>query len=112
MASQNVVEFTTGNWEEEVVKSDKPVLVDFWAPWCGPCRQLTPTIERLAEQYAGKVKVGKLNTDDNQDVAIRYGINAIPQVLFFKGSDQPKEKVMGLQSESALTKVIDRVISG
>jgi thioredoxin 1 len=112
MASQNVLEFTTENWEQEVVKSDKPVLVDFWAPWCGPCRQLTPTIEKLAEQYVGKVKVGKLNTDDHQDVAIRYGINAIPQVLFFKGGDQPKEKVVGMQSEAALTKVIDRVISG
>src|SRR5215467_14657241 len=108
----NVMELTTENWEKEVVESDKPVLVDFWAPWCGPCRQLTPTIERLAEQYAGKVKVGKLNTDDNQDVAVRYGINAIPQVLFFKGSDQPKEKMVGLQSEGALAKVIDRVIAG
>jgi len=112
MASANVVELTTANWEQEVVKSDKPVLVDFWAPWCGPCRQLTPTIERLADQYAGKIKVGKLNTDDNQDVAVRYGINAIPQVLFFKGSEQPKEKVVGMQSEGALVKVIDRVIAG
>src|SRR5437870_760781 len=66
MASENVKEFTTVNWDQEVVNSDVPVVVDFWAPWCGPCRQLAPTIDKLAEQYAGRVKVGKLNTDDNQ----------------------------------------------
>src|SRR5213593_2307612 len=69
MAGANVLEFTSANWDQEVVKSDKPVLVDFWAPWCGPCRALAPAIERVADQFAGKVKVGKLNTDDNQDLA-------------------------------------------
>jgi thioredoxin 1 len=111
MASQNVAEFTTENWETEVVKSDKPVLVDFWAPWCGPCRALAPTIDRLAEQYAGKIKVGKLNTDDNQDTAVRYGISGIPQVLIFRGGDQPKERVVGLTSEKELIKLIDRVLT-
>jgi thioredoxin 1 len=110
MANQNVMEFTTANWEQEVVKSDKPVLVDFWAVWCGPCRQLTPIIERLADQFAGKVKVGKLNTDDHPDVAVRYNISAIPQVLLFKGGEEPKERVVGLNSEGALTKVINRVL--
>jgi thioredoxin 1 len=110
MASKNVAEFTTANWEQEVVQSDKPVLVDFWAPWCGPCRQLGPTIDRLAEQYAGKVKVGKLNTDDNTDLAVRYGISGIPQVLIFKGGDEPRERVVGLQSEKELVKVINRVL--
>ena len=81
MASANVVELTTDNWEQEVVNSDKPVLVDFWAPWCGPCRALAPTIDKLAAQFAGKVKVGKLNTDDSPDVAVRYAISGIPQVL-------------------------------
>jgi thioredoxin 1 len=110
MANPNVAEFTTENWETEVVKSDKPVLVDFWAPWCGPCRALAPTIDRLADQYAGKLKVGKLNTDDNQDTAVRYGISGIPQVLIFRGGDQPKERVVGLTSEKELAKLIDRVL--
>jgi thioredoxin len=110
MASQNVKEFTTANWEQEVVKSDKPVLVDFWAPWCGPCRQLAPTIDRLADQYSDRVKVGKLNTDDNQDLAVRYGISGIPQVLIFKGGDQPKERVVGMVPEKKLVEYLERVL--
>ena len=110
MASANVVELTTENWEQEVVNSDKPVLVDFWAPWCGPCRALAPTIDKLADQFAGKLKVGKLNTDDSPDVAVRYGISGIPQVLIFKGGDQPREKVVGLQPEAALVKLVNRVL--
>jgi thioredoxin 1 len=111
MASANVVELTTDNWEQEVVKSDKPVLVDFWAPWCGPCRALAPTIDKLADQFAGKVKVGKLNTDDSPDVAVRYGISGIPQLLIFKGGDQPKDRLVGLQSESALVKLVNGVLA-
>jgi thioredoxin 1 len=110
MANQNVVEFTTANWEQEVLQSATPVLVDFWAPWCGPCRQLAPTIDRLADQYAGRVKVGKLNTDDNQDMAIKYGISGIPQVLIFKGGNEPRERVVGLSPERELVKVINRVL--
>jgi thioredoxin 1 len=112
MANKNVMEFTTENWDTEVAKSDKPVLVDFWAPWCGPCRALAPTIDKIADQYAGKLKVGKLNTDDNQDLAVKFGISGIPQVLIFKGSDQPKERVVGLTPERELVKVIDRVLGG
>lgn len=112
MAGANVKEFTIDNWDQEVVNSDQPVLVDFWAPWCGPCRALAPTIDKLAEQYAGKVKVGKLNTDDNQDLAVRYGISGIPQVLIFRGGDQPRERMVGLQREQDLVKVIDRVLQG
>jgi thioredoxin 1 len=111
MANANVVELTAGNWEAEVVKSDKPVLVDFWAVWCGPCRMLSPTIDRLADQFAGKVKVGKLNTDDAPDIAVRYGISSIPQVMLFKGgSDQPVDKTVGVQPESTLVKMINRVL--
>ena len=111
MAGPNVLEFTTENWEQEVEKSETPVLVDFWAPWCGPCRALAPTIDKLANQYAGRLKVGKLNTDENGDLAVKYGISGIPQVLLFKGGDQPKEKLVGLQSESALVRVIDRLLA-
>jgi thioredoxin 1 len=111
MAGKNVAEFTTQNWDQEVLNSDVPVLVDFWAPWCGPCRALAPTIDKLAEQYAGRVKVGKLNTDDNQEMAVRYGISGIPQVLIFRGGDQPKERVVGLTSERELAKLVDRVLA-
>ncbi len=110
MASANVVELTADNWEKEVVQSDKPVLVDFWAVWCGPCRALAPTIDKLATQFAGKVKVGKLNTDDSPDVAVRYGISSIPQVMIFKGSDQPVERTVGVQPEATLVKMINRVL--
>ena len=110
MAGPNVLEFTTENWEQEVEKSETPVLVDFWAPWCGPCRALAPTIDKLATQYAGRLKVGKLNTDENGDLAVKYGISGIPQVLLFKGGDQPKERLVGLQSESAIAKVVNRLL--
>ncbi len=110
MASANVKEFNEANWEKEVIESDTPVVVDFWATWCGPCRQLGPTIDRLADQFAGKVKVGKLNTDDNQDVAARYGINAIPQVLIFHKGQDPKERLVGLQPEKAFVNAINRVL--
>jgi thioredoxin len=110
MASQNVVTLSTDNWQKEVVESDKPVLVDFWAVWCGPCRALAPTIDKLAAQFAGKVKVGKLNTDDSPDIAVRYGISSIPQVMIFKGSDQPVERTVGVQPEASLVKMINRVL--
>jgi thioredoxin 1 len=111
MASENVREFSTANWDQEVLKSEQPVLVDFWAPWCGPCRALGPTIDKIATQFAGRVKVGKLNTDDNPDMAVKYGISGIPQVLLFKGGGEPRERLVGLQSESALVKVVDRVLA-
>jgi thioredoxin 1 len=110
MASENVLEFTAGNWEKEVVQSDKPVVVDFWAPWCGPCRLLGPTIDKLADQFAGKVKVGKLNIDDNQDIAVQYGVNTIPRVFLFKGGEKPREQFVGVQSEMELAKAINRVM--
>lgn len=110
MAGANVLEFTTDNWQNEVVQSGVPVVVDFWAPWCGPCRQLGPIIDRLATQFAGKVKVGKLNVDDNGDVAAQFGISAIPAVLIFKGGEQPKEKIVGLTSEANLVKAVNNAL--
>ena len=110
MAGKNVVELTSDNWQTEVEESEQPVLVDFWAPWCGPCRQLGPTIDRIADQFAGKVKVGKLNTDDNQDIGVRYAISAIPQLLFFHGGEQPKQRLVGVQAEATLVKELNRLL--
>ena len=80
----NVIELTDANFDEEVLKSSVPVLVDFWAPWCGPCRQITPSVEALSTEYAGKVKIGKLNTDEQVDTAAKFGIRSIPTLLVFK----------------------------
>src|SRR6266542_3472230 len=112
MASANVMEFTSDNWKAEVVESSIPVVVDFWAPWCGPCRALAPAIDSIATKYAGKVKVGKLNTDDAQDIAAQYGVNSIPRVLVFQGSEKPLRRIDGLVHESVLAKAVDEVLQG
>ncbi|MGH7132722.1 MAG: thioredoxin [Phycisphaerales bacterium] len=99
MASANVKEFTDANFDAEVLKSGTPVLVDFWAEWCGPCRALTPLIEKLADQYAGKVKVGKVNTDNSINTAVKFGISAIPTVILFKNG-QVVNKFVGVRPET------------
>jgi thioredoxin 1 len=106
MASENVVEFTDENFETEVLKSSQPVLVDFWAEWCMPCRMLAPTIEKIAKDYAGKVKVGKLDTDANRDVAAKYSISAIPTVILFR-EGQVAQKFVGLRKEQEFKAALD-----
>jgi thioredoxin 1 len=106
MASENVQEFTDQNFEAEVLKSDQPVLVDFWAEWCMPCRMLTPTIEKLAKDYQGKVKVGKLDTDANRDVSMKFGISAIPTVILFRNG-QVAQKFVGLRQEKDFKEALD-----
>lgn len=101
MASQHVHEFTDANFEQEVLRSDQPVLVDFWAEWCMPCRMLAPTIDAVAERFAGKVKVGKIDTDANRDIAVRYNISAIPTIIVFKDGEVAK-RLVGLKSEDDL----------
>jgi thioredoxin 1 len=104
--SDNVREFTDQNWESEVLGAKEPVLVDFWAPWCGPCRQIAPTIEAMAGDYAGRVKIGKVNVDDNSEVAARYGINSIPTLLLFKGGAVVEQR-SGMASRAELNKLVD-----
>ena len=104
-----VVHLTDSNFDEEVVQADTPVLVDFWAPWCGPCRMLTPTIEDLAEEYEGRIKVAKLNTQESNQVPISLGIRSIPAVLLFDGSDVV-DALIGARPKDAFTSMIDKYL--
>ncbi|MBE0564401.1 MAG: thioredoxin [Krumholzibacteria bacterium] len=105
----NVMQFDSKNFQAEVIKSDQPVLVDFWAPWCGPCKMIGPIVEDLAKQYAGKAKVGKVNVDDNQELAGQFGIRGIPTVMLFKGGEVVGSFV-GLRSKEDLASALDGVI--
>jgi thioredoxin 1 len=108
MASEQVKEFTDANFEAEVLNSSEPVLVDFWAPWCGPCRRLAPLIDEMAEHYAGSVKIGKLNIDDHPQAAMKYNISSIPTMLIFKDG-QIVKMLHALQSRERLQEVLDEV---
>jgi thioredoxin 1 len=107
MAGKNMVVFTDQNFEAEVLKSDKPVLVDFWAEWCGPCRMVAPTVEAVAEEYADRAKFGKLNVDENQSVTARYQIRGIPTLLVFKNGEV-QEQYVGVTSKDAIVKMLER----
>jgi thioredoxin 1 len=98
-------EFTASNWDKEVLGSDKPVLVDFWAPWCGPCRMQGPIVEQLAAQVGDAAVVGKLNTDENQELAMRYRIQGIPSLLVFKGG-KPVQQFVGVTMADALKRAL------
>ena len=111
MAGASTLEFTDGNFDETVLQSDQPVLVDFWAEWCGPCKALTPIIDELAVKYDGKVKVGKLDTDANREVSVQYSVSAIPTVILFN-KGEIVEKFVGLRGKKEFEAVLDRVANG
>ena len=109
MASEKVVTLSADNWVREVEQSAEPVLVDFWAVWCGPCRMIAPVVDEIAADYEGRLKVGKLNVDENSELASRYGVMSIPTLLVFKNG-QPVERIVGFQPKKELAAKIDRAL--
>jgi thioredoxin 1 len=107
MSGKNTMTFTDQNFEAEVLKSDKPVLVDFWAEWCGPCRMMAPAVEAIADEYAGRVKVGKMNVDESPSTPPRYQIRGIPTLLVFKDG-QVREQYVGATTKDTLVKMLER----
>jgi len=106
MAGQNTLTFTDSSFDQDVLRSDVPVLVDFWAEWCGPCRMMAPTIDTVASEYAGKIKVGKVDVDSNNNTAGRYNVRGIPTLLLFKGGQVVEQRV-GAIGKSDVQKMID-----
>ncbi|SHK08163.1 thioredoxin [Desulforamulus aeronauticus] len=103
------LELNAANFENEVLKSDVPVLVDFWAAWCGPCRAIAPIVEQLATEYAGKVKIGKVNVDENRDLAQQFGVMSIPTLIFFKNG-QKVDQIIGFTSKADLEKKLEATL--
>jgi thioredoxin 1 len=109
--SEYVNEVTDGSFEKDVLQSDKPVLVDFWAAWCAPCRMLEPTVTAVAEKYGVNARVVKVNVDDNPSISQRYGIKGIPTLILFKGGRE-EERVVGATSKEAISRMIDKHVAG
>ena len=110
MSSEKIVHVTDANFDQEVLKSSTPVLIDFWAPWCGPCRTIAPIIEDLADAYSGRLKVVKINVDDNPQTPGRYGVRGIPNLLIIKGG-QVKEQIIGAVPKGRLVQAVDSAIA-
>jgi thioredoxin len=104
-----LVTITDDNFEEEVIKSDKPVLIDFWATWCGPCRMIAPIVEEMAKEYDGKVKIGKLDVDSNQQSSIKYGVRSIPTLLLFNNGEI-KETIIGAVPKAQIVQKLEALI--
>ena len=105
----NVIELNDSNFDEEVVKSDKPVLVDFWAEWCGPCKMIAPSVEKISEEYSDKLKVGKLDVDSNPNTSSTFGIRSIPTLLIFKNGS-PVDQIVGAVSKEVISAKVDNHI--
>ncbi len=108
MAGVNTLEFNDDNFDSEVVQSEVPVLVDFWAEWCGPCKALGPVIDEIADEFAGKVKVGKVDTDSNKNISVQYGISSIPTVILFH-QGEVKERLVGLRSKGDFAEALAKL---
>ncbi len=106
----NVKTISTDNFEKEVLQSEQPVLLDFWAPWCGPCKMVGPIVETLADENVGKIVIGKVNVDENQSLAGQFGVRGIPTLLFFKAGKEAK-RIVGAQNKNQIQKLIDEVIA-
>ncbi|HEX9830617.1 MAG TPA: thioredoxin [Thermodesulfobacteriota bacterium] len=109
MASADTVELSDSTFQDEVIKSETPVLVDFWASWCGPCRMLAPVVEDIASSYAGRLKVGKVNVDENQEITMKYGIRSIPTLILFKDG-KAVEQIIGAVPKSEIERVLKRAL--
>ena len=105
------IEVTESNWDDQVINSDIPVMVDFWAEWCGPCKMIAPAVHELALEYDGQIRVGKLDVDNSPNIAMKYNIRSIPALIFFKGGE-PVHTIVGAQPKNALKKEIDSVLAG
>ena len=110
MAGKNVVTLSDSSFDTEVLKSEVPVMVDFWAEWCGPCKMLGPTIDQLADDFAGKAKIAKLNVDDHMATATRYNIRGIPAMLIFQGG-QVREQLVGAQPKENIVKALNKYVA-
>jgi len=108
--SEGIIEVTTSNWDTEVIKAQGLVMIDFWAAWCGPCRMISPTVEELAKEYSGKIKVLKLNTDENSEIASRYKIMGIPTIMFFKDGNK-LDQIVGVVPKQHLKAKIDSFLN-
>lgn len=108
MASPNIVTLTKANFAAEVLKSPQPMLVDFWAEWCGPCKMIGPVLDDLANEFVGKAKIGKVNVEDQQELAAQFNVQSIPTLLFFKGG-QVTEQLVGAKSKKELKGILDRL---
>lgn len=102
--------FTDQNFSQEVLESNQPVVVDFWAPWCPPCKMVTPIIEELAKEFAGKVRIGKINVDENSQIAGRYNVMSLPSVIFFENG-QPMKTMVGAQSKESYKQAIEETLT-